>query len=53
VKEAGGHISDFSGSDNHIWIGDVIAGNPTIHGFLLEMIRKVFGGNVSPGWKER
>jgi myo-inositol-1(or 4)-monophosphatase len=47
VKEAGGHITDFSGGENHIWVGDVIAGNPFIHAFLLGIIREVFGGNVS------
>ncbi|MGD8254557.1 MAG: inositol monophosphatase family protein [Syntrophobacterales bacterium] len=47
VKEAGGCISDFKGGENHIWIGDVVAGNPSIHTFLLEIIREVFGGNVS------
>ena len=47
VKEAGGHISDFTGGENHIWIGDVVAGNPSIHGFLLGIIQEVFKGNVS------
>jgi myo-inositol-1(or 4)-monophosphatase len=47
VKEAGGHITDFSGRENHIWVGDVIAGNPSVHAFLLGIIREVFGGNVS------
>ena len=47
VQEAGGYISDFNGGNNHIWIGDVVAGNPSIHTFLLEIIREVFGGNVS------
>jgi myo-inositol-1(or 4)-monophosphatase len=47
VKEAGGHISDFTGGKNHIWVGDVVAGNPSIHSFLLDIIREVFGGNVS------
>jgi fructose-1,6-bisphosphatase/inositol monophosphatase family enzyme len=47
VKEAGRHISDFNGGNNHIWIGDVVAGNRPIHTFLLEIIREVFGGNVS------
>ena len=47
VKEAGGYISDFNGGDKHIWVGDVVAGNPSIHTFLLEIIREVFGGNVS------
>jgi myo-inositol-1(or 4)-monophosphatase len=47
VREAGGQISDFSGADNHIRVGDVVAGNPTIHGFLLGIIKDVFGGNVT------
>ena len=47
VKEAGGHITDFGGGENHIWVGDVIAANPSIHGFLLGIIQEVFGGNVS------
>jgi myo-inositol-1(or 4)-monophosphatase len=47
VKEAGGYISDFNGGDKHIWIGDVVAGTPSIHTFLLEIIREVFGSNVS------
>ena len=47
VKEAGGQITDFSGGEKHIWVGDVIAGNPSIHAFLLSIIREVFGGNVS------
>jgi len=47
VKEAGGHITDFTGRENHIWVGDVIAGNPSMHDFLLGIIQEVFGGNVS------
>jgi len=47
VREAGGYISDFGGGTNHIWIGDVVAGNPHMHGFLLSIIVNVFGGNVS------
>jgi myo-inositol-1(or 4)-monophosphatase len=47
VKEAGGNISDFTGGENHIWVGDVVAGNPPIHNFLLEIIQEVFRGNVS------
>ena len=47
VTEAGGYISDFSGGSNHIWVGDVVAGNPHVHGFLSDIILEVFGGNVS------
>jgi myo-inositol-1(or 4)-monophosphatase len=47
VREAGGTISDFSGGDDHLWVGDVVAGTPGVHRFLLGVIREVFGGNVS------
>ena len=47
VKEAGGYISDFTGGGDHIWIGDVVAGNQTLHEFLLKIIQETFGGNVS------
>jgi myo-inositol-1(or 4)-monophosphatase len=47
VTEAGGTISDFSGGGEHIWVGDVVAGTPAVHRFLLDVIREVFGGNVS------
>ncbi|MBW1981690.1 MAG: inositol monophosphatase [Deltaproteobacteria bacterium] len=47
VHEAGGKISDFSGGDRHIWVGDVVAGNTAAHDFLLPVIKGVFGGNVS------
>ena len=47
VLEAGGCISDFNGEDNHIWVGDVVAGNSVMHSFLLDIIQDVFGGNVS------
>jgi hypothetical protein len=45
--EAGGYISDFGGGSDHVWVGDVVAGNKAIHAFLLGIIRQVFGGNVS------
>jgi myo-inositol-1(or 4)-monophosphatase len=47
VREAGGCISDFGGGSDHIWVGDVVAGNQAIQAFLLGIMRKVFGGNVS------
>lgn len=39
VKEAGGSVTDFSGSDNYLFGGDVIAGGQA-HGELLEVIKK-------------
>ena len=47
VREAGGYISDFAGGSDHIWVGDVVAGNQAIHAFLLRIIQGVFGGNIS------
>jgi len=47
VREAGGTISDFSGGGDHVWVGDVVAGTPGVHRFLLGVVREVFGGNVS------
>jgi len=39
VTEAGGTVSDFSGSANHIFGGEIVAANG-IHSFMLETIAK-------------
>lgn len=39
VKEAGGSVTDFSGGDNYLFGGDVVAGGPA-HDELLEVIKK-------------
>jgi myo-inositol-1(or 4)-monophosphatase len=41
IREAGGTITDFGGAAGHIWNGQVIAGNETIHGQLLKIIKAV------------
>ena len=41
IREAGGTISDFAGAGGHIWNGQVVAGNETIHGQLLKVIKGV------------
>ena len=41
VKEAGGSISDFSGTPGAIWNGEVVAGNESIQGQLLKIIKSV------------
>ena len=41
VREAGGTITDHSGTPGHIWNGEVVAGNETIQGQLLKAIRAV------------
>jgi len=40
VKEAGGIISDWNGGDDWLFGQRIIAGNPSIHKYLLQMIRK-------------
>jgi myo-inositol-1(or 4)-monophosphatase len=41
VREAGGTITDHSGTPGHIWNGQVVAGNETIQGQLLKAIKAV------------
>jgi myo-inositol-1(or 4)-monophosphatase len=41
VKEAGGAVSDFSGTPGAIWNGEVVAGNESIQGQLLKIIKSV------------
>ncbi len=38
IQEAGGLVSDFHGRQEHLATGDVVAGNPTIHPVLLQII---------------
>ncbi len=47
IKEAGGVVTDFGGSGDHLSTGNIIAGVPLIHKELLNEIRKVFGGTIS------
>ncbi len=39
VEEAGGVVTDFKGGKGYIESGNVVAGNPFIHGKILDMIR--------------
>ena len=41
LREAGGTMSDFSGGAGSIWNGEVVAGNETIQGQLLKIIKGV------------
>ena len=41
LREAGGTMSDFSGTTGSIWNGEVVAGNETLHGQLLKIIKGV------------
>lgn len=45
VQEAGGQISDWIGDDDWLFGKRIIAGNPTIHQFLLDEIQEQFTEN--------
>ncbi|MBH98625.1 MAG: inositol monophosphatase [Rhodospirillaceae bacterium] len=45
LKEAGGRISDFRGTDNYISSGNVVAGNPKIYAALSKIISP-FANNI-------
>jgi myo-inositol-1(or 4)-monophosphatase len=46
IQEARGMITDFSGGNEYIWIGNVIASNGKIHNHILEIVSDVFNGTV-------
>ncbi len=48
VREAGGRVTDRQGRDLEIEHGEVIAGNPSIHAWLLETLPEL-GQRASPG----
>ena len=41
LREAGGTMSDFSGTPGSIWNGEVLAGNEMIHSQLLKVIKPI------------
>ncbi len=46
IKEAGGVITDFSGGDEYLATGNVIAGVPSVHNEILTEVKKVFAGII-------
>lgn len=46
IREAGGVVTDFGGGQGHVWTGNVVAGNPSVHQELLGEIRKAFAGVI-------
>jgi len=42
VQQAGGIVTDFHGDDNYIFGMELIAGNPSIHPLMHEIIKKSF-----------
>ncbi len=47
IKEAGGIVTDFGGGNDYIWTGNIVAGNPSVHGEILGEVRKIFEGQVN------
>ncbi|MHB1101505.1 MAG: inositol monophosphatase family protein [Devosia sp.] len=41
LREAGGTMSDFSGTPGSIWNGEVVAGNEVVHAQLLKVIKAI------------
>jgi len=46
IREAGGVVTDFGGGHEHLSTGNVVAGNPAIHGHLLKEVKRVFKGII-------
>jgi myo-inositol-1(or 4)-monophosphatase len=42
IKEAGGVVSDFSGSTNYLLTGNIVAGTPLVHAEILKEVKEVF-----------
>jgi myo-inositol-1(or 4)-monophosphatase len=47
IKEAGGIVTDFSGGNDYIWTGNIVAGNPAVHQEILKEVRKIFANRVT------
>lgn len=43
VREAGGVVTDLLGTQTELETGDIVAGGPGIHLFMLEVTRRAFG----------
>jgi myo-inositol-1(or 4)-monophosphatase len=46
ITEAGGLITDFGGGPHYLMTGNIIAGNPSVHGEILGEVKKVFKGTI-------
>jgi len=46
IKEAGGVVTDFGGGPDYLLTGNIVAGNPAIHGELLTEVKNVFAGII-------
>ena len=50
LREAGGTMTDYAGTAGSIWNGEVVAGNETIQGQLLKLIK---GREIAPAIARR
>src|SRR5208337_1993184 len=46
IEEAGGVITDFSGGNEYLSTGNIVAGNRAIQAELLKEVQAVFGGTI-------
>ena len=49
ITEAAGSVSDFSGEDNYLFNGNIIAGVEPVYGFLLEQVQKLLAPALTAG----
>ncbi|ABF13949.1 inositol-1-monophosphatase [Candidatus Palibaumannia cicadellinicola] len=47
VRESGGLVTDFNGGNNHLFSGNIIAGNPRIVKSMLSLIREHFSNIIN------
>lgn len=47
IREAGGVVTDFAGGNDYLRTGNIVAGNPAVHGEILEEVKKVFQGIIN------
>jgi myo-inositol-1(or 4)-monophosphatase len=50
IREAGGLVGDFKGTENHLESGNVIAGNPKIFKIMLQTIQPALKEHI--GWEK-
>ena len=52
VREAGGIVTDFDGAPARVQHGPLVAGNPAMHAWMLELLREAGSGRVPSGQVE-
>ena len=46
IKEAGGIVTDFGGGPDYMLTGNIVSGNPALHGEILKEVKGVFRGKI-------